>query len=144
LCSLPRVRGMSWEAKLFSDLGLGSVSLCSVLPSSCRLRSLACSRAIDSSDIFTWSASAARALTTAFIVLLSLPKSSSLCANRLGFLPILFNLGNNDVNTVSIPCTPCSMQNKFEKHQRPKIKSFTAKIHNASSNCVLVCFIEFY
>lgn len=83
---------MSWEAKLFSDFGRGNVSRCSVLPSSCRLRSLACNRAIDSSDMFTWSASAARAFTTAFIVLLSLPRSSSRWATKLGFFPILFNL----------------------------------------------------
>lgn len=48
--------------------------------------------ATEPSNIFTLSASAAKALTTALIVLLSLPKSSSLCARRFGFLPILFNL----------------------------------------------------
>lgn len=51
--------------------------------------------ATDPSNIFTLSASAANALTTALIVLLSLPKSSSLCARRFGFLPILFNLNRN-------------------------------------------------
>lgn len=48
--------------------------------------------ATDPSNIFTLSASAAKAFTTALIVLLSLPKSSSLCASRFGFLPILLSL----------------------------------------------------
>lgn len=85
--------GMSCEAKLFSLLGLGKPGIrCNVRPSSCKLCSLHLKWATDSSDKFTWSASAAKAFTTALIVLLSLPKSSSLCATRLGFLPILFNL----------------------------------------------------
>lgn len=53
---------------------------------------------MDPSNIFTLSASAASALTTALIVLLSLPKSSSLCARRFGFFPILFNLKHEIVS----------------------------------------------
>lgn len=88
-----RLRGMSCEAKLFSDFGRGrGIRWCNVRPSSCRLCSLHRRWATDSSERFTWSASAASAFTTAFIVLLSLPRSSSLCATKFGFLPILFNL----------------------------------------------------
>lgn len=88
----------SWDAKLFSDLGLGRLSLCSVLPSSCRLRPNSWILLsldwlpMDSSDVFTCSACSARAFTTALMVLLSLPMSSSRWDTRFGFFPILFSL----------------------------------------------------
>ena len=88
----------SSDAKLFSDLGRGRFSLCSACPSSCRLRpSLWMLLSldwlpIDSSDVFTCSACSANAFTTALIVLLSLPMSSSRWDTRFGFFPILFSL----------------------------------------------------
>lgn len=88
----------SWDAKLFSDLGLGRLSLWSVLPSSWRLRPSSWMLLsldwlpMDSSDVFTCSACSARAFTTALMVLLSLPISSSRWDTRFGFFPILFSL----------------------------------------------------
>ena len=88
----------SWDAKLFSDFGRGRLSLCSACPSSCRLRPSSWMLLsldwlpIDSSDVFTCSACSAKAFTTALIVLLSLPMSSSRWDTRFGFFPILFSL----------------------------------------------------